>query len=124
MKRGNMVVKTPNKAPFHRTPAFPVLILQLIVTLAVALVLWVFQGLVAAYSGLWGGLVALIPSSCSAFRVFRYGGARSARAIVGEFYAGEAGKLMLPAVLFITVWLAVEPLNVAAVFGSYLAVLA
>lgn len=119
-----MVVKTPNKAPFHRTPAFPVLMLQLVVTLGVALVLWLFQGLVAGYSGLLGGLVALIPNSYFAFRVFRYSGARSARAIVGEFYSGEAGKLILTAVLFITVWLAVEPLNVATVFGSYLAVLA
>src|SRR5690606_40873910 len=103
---------------------FAVLLLQLIVTLAVALVLWVFRGWIASYSGLLGGLVALIPNSYFAFRVFRYSGARSARATVGEIYSGEAGKLILTAVLFITVWLAVEPLNVAAVFGSYLAVLA
>ena len=119
-----MDARTPNKSPFHQTPAFPVLGLQLVVTLAVALVLWVFQGLVAGYSGLLGGLVALIPNCYFAFRVYRYSGARSARAIVGEFYSGEAGKLILTAVLFITVWLAVKPLVVAAVFGGYLAVLA
>ena len=119
-----MDARTPNKSPFHRTPAFPVLVLQLIVTLAVALVLWIFQGLIAGYSGLLGGLVALIPNCYFAFRVYRYSGARSARAIVGEFYSGEAGKLILTAVLFITVWLAVKPLVVAAVFGGYLAVLA
>src|SRR5690554_7708978 len=90
MMRGSMVVKTPNKAPFHRTPAFPVLMLQLVVTLGVALVLWLFQGLVAGYSGLLGGLVALIPNSYFAFRVFRYSGARSARAIGGELYSGAA----------------------------------
>lgn len=119
-----MDARTPNKSPFHRTPAFPVLLSQLIVTLAVALVLWLFQGLAAGYSGLLGGLVALIPNCYFAFRVYRYSGARSARAIVGEFYSGEAGKLILTAVLFITVWLAVKPLVVAAVFGGYLAVLA
>lgn len=119
-----MDARTPNKSPFHRTPAFPVLILQLIVSLAVALVLWIFQGLIAGYSGLLGGLVALVPNSYFAFRVYRYSGARSARAIVGEFYSGEAGKLILTAVLFITVWLAVKPLVVAAVFGGYIAVLA
>ena len=119
-----MDARTPNKSPFHRTPAFPVLVLQLIVTLAVALALWIFQGLIAGYSGLLGGLVALIPNSYFAFRVYRYSGARSARAIVGEFYSGEAGKLILTAVLFITVWLAVKPLVVAAVFGGYIAVLA
>lgn len=119
-----MDARTPNKFPFHRTPAFPVLTLQLIVTLAVALVLWGFQGWIAGYSGLLGGLVALIPNSYFAFRVYRYSGARSARAIVGEFYSGEAGKLILTAVLFIAVWLGVKPLAVAAVFGGYLAVLA
>ena len=119
-----MDARTPNKSPFHRTPAFPVLILQLIVSLAVALVLWIFQGLIAGYSGLLGGLVALIPNCYFAYRVYRYSGARSARAIVGEFYSGEAGKLILTAVLFITVWLAVKPLVVAAVFGGYIAVLA
>ncbi|NLY57064.1 MAG: F0F1 ATP synthase subunit I [Gammaproteobacteria bacterium] len=119
-----MDARTPNKSPFHRTPAFPVLLLQLIVMLVVALVLWLFQGLTAGYSGLLGGLVALIPNSYFAFRVYRYSGARSARAIVGEMYFGEAGKLILTAVLFIAVWLAVKPLVVAAVFGGYLAVLA
>ncbi|MFA5679190.1 MAG: F0F1 ATP synthase subunit I [Pseudomonas sp.] len=119
-----MDARTPNKSPFHRTPAFPILMLQLVVTLAVALVLGIVQGLIAGYSGLLGGLVALIPNCYFAFRVYRYSGARSARAIVGEFYSGEAGKLILTAVLFITVWLAVKPLVVAAVFGGYLAVLA
>lgn len=119
-----MDARTPNKSPFHRTPAFPVLVTQLVVTLAVALVLWILQGLTAGYSGLLGGLVALIPNCYFAFRVYRYSGARSARAIVAEFYSGEAGKLILTAVLFITVWLAVKPLVVAAVFGGYLAVLA
>ena len=119
-----MDARTPNRSPFHRTPAFPVLGLQLIVTLAVALALWIFQGLIAGYSGLLGGRVALIPNGYFAFRVYRYSGARSARAIVGELYSGEAGKLILTAVLFIAVWLAVKPLVVAAVFGGYIAVLA
>ena len=119
-----MDARTPNKAPFHRIPAFPVLASQLVVTLAVALVLWIFQGLIAGYSGLLGGLLALIPNSYFAFRVYRYSVARSARAIVGELYSGEAGKLILTAVLFIAVWLVVKPLVVAAVFGGYIAVLA
>ena len=119
-----MDARTPRKSPFQQTPAFPVLVAQCIVMLAVALVLWMVQGLTAGYSGLLGGLVALIPNCYFAYRVYRYSGARSARAIVGEFYSGEAGKLILTAVLFIAVWLVVEPLVVAAVFGGYLAVLA
>lgn len=119
-----MDAKTPNRTPFHRTPASPVLLLQLGMTLIVAFTLWFFRGWIGSYSGLLGGLVALIPNSYFAYRVYRYSGARSARAIVMEFYSGEAGKLILTAVLFITVWLGVKPLDVAAVFGGYLAVLA
>ncbi len=119
-----MDAKTPNRTPFHRTPASPVLLWQLIITLIVALALWFFQGWIASYSGLLGGLVALIPNSYFAYRVYRYSGARSARAIVTELYAGEAGKLILTAVLFIAVWLGVKPLDVVAVFAGYLVVLA
>lgn len=119
-----MDAKTPNRTPFYRTPASPVLFWQLITALIVALALWFFRGWIASYSGLLGGLIAWIPNSYFAYRVYRYSGARSARAIVTELYAGEAGKLILTAVLFIAVWLGVKPLDVAAVFGGYLAVLA
>lgn len=119
-----MDARTPNKTPFHQLPAFPVLLLQAVVTVVVASTLWLFQGVVAGYSGLLGGLIALIPNAYFAFRVFRYFGARSARAIVSEIFSGEAGKLILTAVLFITVWVGVEPLEAVAVFIGYLAGLA
>lgn len=119
-----MDARTPNKTPFHQLPAFPVLLLQAVVTVLIAVTLWLFQGVVAGYSGLLGGLIALIPNAYFAFRVFRYFGARSARAIVSEIFSGEAGKLILTAVLFITVWVGVEPLEAVAVFTGYLAGLA
>ncbi len=119
-----MDARTPNKTPFHQLPAFPVLLLQAVLTVLIAVTLWLFQGVVAGYSGLLGGLIALIPNAYFAFRVFRYFGARSARAIVSEIFSGEAGKLILTAVLFITVWVGVEPLEAVAVFTGYLAGLA
>ncbi|AQZ94108.1 F0F1 ATP synthase subunit I [Halopseudomonas phragmitis] len=119
-----MDARTPNRTPFHRLPAFPVLLLQCLVMLGVAAILWFFQGPVAGYSGLLGGLIALVPNAYFAYRVYRYSGARSARAIVRELYSGEAGKLILTAALFVLVWVGVKPLEVAAVFGGYLAVLA
>lgn len=119
-----MDARTPNRTPFHRLPAFPVLLLQCLVMLGVAAILWFFQGPVAGYSGLLGGLIALVPNAYFAYRVYRYSGARSARAIVRELYSGEAGKLILTAALFVLVLVGVKPLEVAAVFGGYLAVLA
>lgn len=119
-----MDARIPNRVPFHRSPAFAVLRWQLITGLLIGLILWLLRDPVAGYSGLLGGLIALVPNAYFAYRVFRYSGARSARAIVREMYSGEAGKLILTAVLFVTVLMAVKPLEVAALFGGYLAVLA
>jgi len=119
-----MDARTPNRFPFHRQPAFPVLLWQAFTCVGAALVLLLSKGPVAGYSGLLGGLVALVPNAYFAYRVYRYSGARSVRAIVGELYAGEAGKLILTAALFVSVLMAVKPLEVAALFGCYLAVLA
>ena len=49
----------PSKAPFHRQPGFPILILQAIVTAVIAVIFAVSGGWVAAYSALLGGLIAL-----------------------------------------------------------------
>ncbi|HDZ58346.1 MAG TPA: hypothetical protein ENI17_02455 [Pseudomonas xinjiangensis] len=119
-----MDARTPNKTPFIRLPAFPVLLSQAAMTGLVALALWFFQGHIAGYSGLLGGLIALLPNSYFAYRVYRYSGARSARAIVSELYSGEAGKLILTAALFVWVLLAVKPLEFPSLFAGYIAVLA
>ncbi|UAW98404.1 F0F1 ATP synthase subunit I [Halopseudomonas nanhaiensis] len=115
-----MDARTPNHTPFHKRPAFPVLLVQTGVTVAVALILWVVQDRIAGYSGLLGGLVAVIPNAYFAYRVYRYSGARSARAIVRELYSGEAGKLILTAALFVLVLMGVKPLEVPALFAGYL----
>lgn len=119
-----MDARTPNHTPFHERPAFPVLLVQLVVTVVVALILWVAQGRVAGYSGLLGGLVAVIPNAYFAYRVYRYSGARSARAIVKELYSGEAGKLILTAALFVLVLMGVRPLGMLALFAGYFAAVA
>lgn len=112
----------PSKSPqqaFHRLPVFPVLAAQMIVLLLAAVVLYVAFGKVAGYSGLFGGLIAWMPNIYLARRAFRYSGARSAQLIVRSFYAGEAGKLILTAVLFALLFAGVKPLNVPAVFGVF-----
>jgi ATP synthase protein I len=114
-----MDVRMPNRLPFHRLPVFPVLVVQLIVLLLSALVLWQWQGPVAGYSGLCGGLIAWLPNMYFAHKAFRFTGARAAQAIVRSFYAGEAGKLILTAVLFALTFAGVKPLEALAVFGVF-----
>ncbi|SNS56656.1 ATP synthase protein I [Pseudomonas segetis] len=115
-----MEVRTPNRLPFHRLPVFPVLVVQLIVVLIAAAVLWQWRGSVSGYSGLCGGLIAWLPNVYFAHKAFRFSGARAAQAIVRSFYAGEAGKLILTAVLFALTFAGVKPLDALAVFGVFL----
>ncbi|MGE6793901.1 F0F1 ATP synthase subunit I [Pseudomonas guineae] len=114
-----MDVRTPIRLPFHRLAVFPVLLTQLLVLLFLALVLWQWQGAVAGYSGLCGGLIAWLPNVYFAHKAFRFSGARAAQAIVRSFYAGEAGKLVLTAVLFALTFAGVKPLEPLAVFGVF-----
>ena len=114
-----MDVRTPNRLPFHRLAGFPVLLVQLLVLLLLALVVWQWQGAVAGYSGLCGGLIAWLPNLYFAHKAFRFSGARAAQAIVRSFYAGEAGKLVLTAVLFALTFAGVKPLEPLAVFGVF-----
>ncbi|HBX56466.1 F0F1 ATP synthase subunit I [Pseudomonas sp. UBA2684] len=114
-----MDVRTPKRLPFHRLPVFPVLAVQLVVVLLLAAVLWQWWGVVAGYSGLCGGLIAWLPNVYFAHKAFRFSGARAAQAIVRSFYAGEAGKLILTAVLFALTFAGVKPLEALAVFGVF-----
>lgn len=115
-----MEVRTPNRLPFHRLPVFPVLVVQLMVVLIAAVILWQWRGSVSGYSGLCGGLIAWLPNVYFAHKAFRFSGARAAQAIVRSFYAGEAGKLILTAVLFALTFAGVKPLDALAVFGVFL----
>ncbi|MCG4452881.1 F0F1 ATP synthase subunit I [Pseudomonas sp. SA3-5] len=115
-----MDVRKPNRTPFHRLAVFPVLLTQLAVLLLAAAVLYVTRGAVSGYSGLCGGLIAWLPNLYFAHKAFRFSGARAAQAIVRSFYAGEAGKLILTAVLFALTFAGVKPLDALAVFGVFL----
>jgi len=79
---------------------------------------------VIAYSVLGGGLVAVVPQAYFAVFAFRWRGARAARGIVRSGNVGEAGKYLLSVVGFALVFALLRPVNGAAVFGGYLAMLA
>ncbi len=115
-----MGTRKPDSLPFHRSPAIRLLLVQLCVLLSAALALNGLRGHVAGYSGVAGGLIALLPNAYFAHKAFRYRGARAAREIVRSFYAGEAGKLILTAALFTLAFAGVKPLDVPALFGAYL----
>ncbi len=115
-----METRTLNRLPFHRWAVFPLLMVQFAVFLLAALGLWRWHGAVSGYSGLCGGLIIWVPNLYFAYKAFRFTGARSAQVIVRSFYAGEAGKIILTAVLFALTFAGVKPLAPLAVFGVVL----
>ena len=90
--------------------------LALLLPAAVALLVW---DAVVAYSALLGGLIQIIPQAWFALQAFRYAGARRVQSIVSAMYWGETGKVVLSAVLFTATFLLVSPLNVGALFSSF-----
>lgn len=115
-----MDVRTQSRLPLRRLPVFKVLIAQILVVILIAAVLTVVRGWTAGYSAICGGLVAWLPNLYFALKAFRYSGARAARDILKSFYAGEAGKFVLTAVLFALVFTGVKPLDAPVLFGAFI----
>jgi len=69
-----------------------------------------------------GGLAIIIPTAVFAWRAFAYAGARSAQQIVRSFFAGEALKMVLAA-LILTAILVLTSLPLGAVYSGFIAAL-
>lgn len=89
-------------------------------SVGLAAVLWFWQGNVAAASALLGGMVAVIPNGFLAARLLTPRDA-SAKALMRSAWFGEAGKVVLTALLFGVIFAAVRPLAPLAVFGGFIA---
>lgn len=109
-----------NKTPFYKLSTFRALVIQLVVVTLLAVVCTVTLGVIAAYSVLVGGMIALAANAYFTYKAFALYGARSATAIVQSFWAGQVGKMVITAVLFALVFIAVKPINVALLFIGYI----
>ena len=94
------------------------LLIQLIVSLFIAMIAMVVSGPLAALSGLLGGVVCVVPNVYFVRQLFKYKGARAAKQIVNGFYKGEALKLLLTIALFVLVFklFEIKPLVFFAAF--------
>ncbi|QAX81379.1 F0F1 ATP synthase subunit I [Candidatus Pseudomonas adelgestsugas] len=114
-----MEIRTLNTLPFHRLAVFPILLAQLVVLLIAALAIWYWYGVIAGYSGLYGGLMSFLPNIYFTHRVFRFSGAIAAQSIVRLFYTSEIKKLILTAFLFTLIFVGFQPLTPLALFGVF-----
>jgi len=104
------------KAP----PIYIAFVIQFVLCVIAAGVIFFLFDLVAAYSILLGGFISIVPNGYFAWKAFRFRGARNTPLIVKSFYAGETGKLIMTGVLFALVFAGIKPLNELAVILSFI----
>jgi ATP synthase protein I len=98
-----------------------VLLVQLGLTLVLALLFWGTDGPVAGYSALLGGLTCVIPNAFLALRLAVPRRDPGAGALIRAAYIGELGKLALTVLMFGTVFMLVRPLAAGALFAGFIA---
>lgn len=104
-----------------RQPIITILLAQALASGILAAVLALLAGGVAGYSALLGGAVAVLPNAFLAARLLMPASGESARAMLRAAWLGEIGKLLMTAVLFAAIFVAVRPLSALAVFGGFIA---
>ena len=77
------------------------ILLQIIVSILLALFVWLVADFRASYSVATAGLICVISNSFFTSRVFRHRGARAAKHFLFAFLSGEILKLVLLGCLFI-----------------------
>ncbi|TVQ74031.1 MAG: hypothetical protein EA373_00565 [Oceanospirillales bacterium] len=96
-----------------------VLLLQLLICSLLAL-LMMFKDFVTAYSVLFGGMIYLLPMCWFVFRLWMNRNLDNPQKILANVYISKAGKMALGVVLFVVVFLKVEPLDPLALFITYI----
>lgn len=98
-----------------------VLLAQLGLSVAMAILFWGVTGHVAAYSSLLGGLICVIPNAFLALRLAVPRRDPGPGALVRAAYIGELGKLVLTVLLFGMVFTLVRPLAAWPLFAGFIA---
>jgi len=104
----------------NKLAAYKVLLVIAIITAAIAIILMLSVGHVAAYSAALGGIVCILPNLLFARFAFRYSAADSARLVMKWFYIGEAIKIIVTILIFSLSLIWLKDLNFAAMFITYI----
>ena len=104
-----------------RPPVYRISLVQLGLSALMAL-LFLLRGQDAAISALAGGLICAIPNAYFVYKAFLHTGARQADAVLISFYQGGMWKMILTGVGFATAFKLIQPLDVFALFFTFVVV--
>lgn len=94
---------------------------QILIILIITVGFTFAGGRLQGLSSALGGVAAFVPNLYFALRIYRSSG-KPARKIVNSFYAGESGKLLLTAALFIMIF-KVPNIEILPLLAGYIAAL-
>lgn len=97
-----------------------VLLVQLGLSVVLAVLFWGVMGDVAAYSSLLGGLICVIPNAFLALRLVVPRRDPGPGALVRAAYIGELGKLALTVLMFGMAFTLVRPLAAWPLFAGFI----
>lgn len=104
----------------NKSAAYKLAGIQFVITILIALLIYILFSKITAYSVLLGGLAYILPNAYFVRFAFRGSGQQSPHTILRWFYIGEAGKLVLTGVIFAICFALIKPLNVIALFLTYI----
>ena len=114
--RGKIVAETGLNV---KKELYRILYLQLLLILGLAAMLLFLHGIKSGISTVLGGMAYWLPTLFFVRRVFAKTSARAAKEFVLAFFAGEAFKLILSAVLFVLI-VKYLPVTLLAVLAGYI----
>ncbi len=100
--------------------AVRVILLQVLVAIAVAAVVFAIKGWVAGYSIMLGALTSIIPTAASSIIAFKLND-QDANMILVAFYSGAIIKYLLAAALIGLIIVVVKPLEPVMVLVGFIA---
>lgn len=104
----------------NKLAAYKVLLVIAIIIAAIAIILLLNIGRIAAYSAALGGIACILPNLLFARFAFRYSAAESAGLVMKWFYIGEAIKIIVTVLIFALSLIWFKDLNFAAMFITYI----
>jgi len=91
---------------------------QLILTLVLSALL-IFVSMIADYSALAGGLIAIVASTWFALKVFTARQTNEPAVELRSFYWAEINKIILTGAMFVAAFVLIKPVNGAALLAVY-----
>lgn len=98
-----------------------ILLAQLLTGIVLAAIVWIWLGSERAVPTLLGGLIGVVPNAFLAARLMSPRAASSAQSLLRAGWIGEAGKLVIAAVMFAAVFVTLKPLHPEFLFAGYIA---